>query len=278
MSKVIKLAQPGYNVNTAGDENLIYNSNWPLLKIYQQGSFSSSDNATEHQLVTNHDLGYPPAFWFFSNQPATDWYSDTGTQSARSEFNGPVQGLYPGVTDTKLVFDINPGFVIGTVKFEWYIFAIDLTVPYTAPQVKTGGVGGGESTIKFKVAKSSKDISSTRLEDYVIHSDARSPLIHAVYPAASKADSSFSTGYGFTFYHNLGYVPMFFAYRKWGVTNNPTSNKYTPYLVGPGGGGGDYFIVDEKKISYVALQADVDMSLLILKDPFNADYSVKVSI
>src|SRR3990167_334354 len=89
MARVIKLAQPGHDVKTAGDENLIYSSGWPLLPIVKQGSFSI-DNVTKDYTIAEHNLGYFPAFWFFANSPTTAWSNGAiGTQE-RSEFFGPI--------------------------------------------------------------------------------------------------------------------------------------------------------------------------------------------
>lgn len=274
--KVVKLAQPGYDVKTAGDENLIYNSNWPLLPIYKQDSFTSSDWNTEHQPVASHDLGYIPAFWWFANTNILTWNGATPALDQRAEFNGPVT-FFPGITKDRLVFDINPGVASGTIQFYYYIFALDITKPYTAPITKVGAISGGGGNKVFKLAKPDKDINSKNLEDYVIHSQARSPLVHAVTQQKTAPDGSVG-GYGFTFQHNLGYAPMFFAYGKTGGVfgvNNPTSNSY---IILPVGGITSGFTVDDKNISYTNLNNNVEISLVVLKDPFIIDYSVRVTI
>lgn len=278
---VVKLAQPGIDVKTAGDENLVYNSNWPLLKIYKQGSFTTNSGNGLNQLVVNHGLGYPPAFWFFANTDIRNWNFAFGPQSLdnRAEFNGPLED-FPTINDQILYYGPS-GFIndYGIQKFHYYIFALDLSKPYTAPKIRSGGVIGprNKRTI-FKISKPNKDVSSSRLEDYVVHSNARSPLIHAVVPYTVSKGSEYVSGEGFTYYHNLGYAPMFFVYGR----ANPTffsgagvNDYYMFFTDGTISG----FSVDETKIVYDSLgELGNHFSLLVLKDPFNVNYIRTVNV
>lgn len=272
---VVKLAQPGFDVKTTGDENLIYNSNWPLLKTYKSGNVTISDWSVHSTPVISHDLGYVPAFWYFANTTLESEVSGVPVIANRSEFNGPVR-FFPGITDSKLVFDIQDGAGQGVVKFQYYIFALDITKPYTAPQIKVGEQGGGRGDTVFKLALPGKDANSTALEDFVVHSDARSPLIHAVFPGKTVADSSVS-GFGFSFTHGLGYIPMFFAYVKTGVfgVDNATTDSW---LLMPVGGSVLGFTVNEQTISFSTVAPDVEVSLVILKDPFNINQLTSVVV
>lgn len=274
-SKVVKLAQPGYDVNTAGDENLIYNSNWPLLKIVASGTFETTDTATEFQIICEHKLGYPPAFWWFGNM------DDTSLNTAeKSKYNTGI-AVNVGMDEKALYLCTPPGTAFGHIKIEWYIFALDLTKNYTAPQIRVGGVANAESDVKFKIAKPGKSITSNNLDDFVIHSDTRSPLIHSVTNGVATADGSSPTGFSLTATHNLGYEPMMMVYRYESLTNT-ARYFYHPYIVSLNdGGGSDYFIVDDKKVEWAALEGDkvsARMAIVILKDPFIIDYTVKVSI
>lgn len=257
---VIKLAQPGYDVKTAGDENLIYNSNWPLLKEYKYDT--ASFNVTQSNVITTHDLGFYPMFWFFSNSTINGWENSGPVNiGRRSEFFGPSAGGTISITDSKLLY--TPSLpTTGTLRIYYYIFAIDLTKQFTAPIIKVGAVRGGEdSGFVFKIAKDTKDVSSTDLQDFIIHSRARSPLIHSVNPSGAVVKS-------FTVNHNLGYLPMFFGYTK-------GANGYS--LIATGQGGSSNFQSDENSVTF-SDSGGKEVTIVILKDPFLSDYSVQVTV
>lgn len=260
--RVVKLAQPGYDVKTAGDENLIYSSLWPLLRIYKQGSFTISD-VTQNVTIAEHDLPFTPMYWFFSNSTINGW-QNTGAviNEQRSEFFGPQANGSIVITDSALKFQTGGG-TTGSLQIYYYIFALDLLQRFTAPIIKVGNVGGGgdESRV-FKIAKPGKDIHSHNLEDFVIHSRARSPLVHSVTPGTVQSGE-------FTVFHNLGYNPMFFGYSK----NSDGSYELLP----TGSGGSNSFVTDDNKVKF-SESSSRELSIVILKDPFLIEQSVSVSI
>lgn len=280
---VVKLAQPGIDVKTASDENLIYNSNWPLLKIYKTGTFITTDDTTTYQVLTEHNLGYIPAFCVFTNNSIQDWWNPTGIPQRRSEYFG-FQPLQPLMTSSSLTSGLTDVIFHGTERYKYYIWALDITKPYLAPTIKVGqqATGHGSRTV-FKLAKEGKDMSSSNLEDYIIHSDARSPLVHAVFPGVTDTDPTLTSGYGVTFYHNLGYVPMFFIYQSIFNTDGSSPELFinppmSYFQIFPGQGGSSGVRVDENKLQFFSATRGQNISFLVLKDPFNINYSVRVTI
>lgn len=263
MARLVKLAQPGYDVKTAGDENLIYSSLWPLLKIYKQDSFIIPD-VTQTTVIAEHDLAFPAMFWFFSNASISNW-SGGGPMinERRSEFFGPVGfGANIKINDNQLVYETD-GSNTSSLQLYYYIFGIDLSKQYTAPIVKVGAQSAGRSTSRvFKLAKEGKSSNSTDLNDFVVHSRARSPLVHSVNPSPGSVKS-------FTVDHNLGYNPMFFGYIK------RSDGYYTLTATGPGGASS--FTSDENTVTYTNT-GDREITIVILKDPFIIDYTVGVSV
>lgn len=258
---VIKLAQPGYDVKTAGDENLIYNSNWPLPKIYKQGPVTIPDS-TQNFTLTTHDLQYPAFFWFFSNA-SVDAYQGFGSivNQRRSEFFGPTNSGTVGIDGGKLQFSA-VGSMSGPLNLYYYIFALDLTKQYTAPIIKVGSVAGAsDNNFVFKLAKDGKSVHSNNLDDFVIHSWARTPLIHSVNPSGGVTKS-------FIVNHNLGYTPMFFGYVK-------TNGLYT--LLATGQGGSSSLQADEQTVTFTDTGGQ-ELTIVVLKDPFVLDYSVRINI
>lgn len=261
MSDFLRLAQPGYDVHTAGDENLIYDSRWPLLKIFKQGSFKT-DDVTQTSVIFDHNLGYVPFFWYFANTPINAWanFGDVGTQE-RSEFMGPIGGGNIEASDKQLKFNASGAGGTGKAQLYYYVFALDITKPYIAPIIKTGAVRGQRGDRVFKIAKENKDIKSNDLFDFIIHSRARSPLIHSVTPSKGEVKS-------LTVDHNLGYQPMFFGFQK---TTTGYKNIYT------GQGGSSSFQSSETQVIFSSTGA-LEISIVVLKDPFLVDYSVQVNI
>lgn len=65
----IKIAKPGVNVLTASLKDLILDSSYPILKIYDivSGSASLRDSGTGFDItVITHNLGYKPRFYLYS--------------------------------------------------------------------------------------------------------------------------------------------------------------------------------------------------------------------
>lgn len=263
MARVIKLAQKGYDVKTAGDENLIYSSEWPLLPIYKQGSFMIGD-VTQQTNIFTHNLGFVPMFWFFTNATIDAWVnSGSLVKDNRSEFFGGTGGGNIGINETNLQFVPQAG-ATGSLTIYYYIFLVDITKPFQSPIKKIGAVAGGSGGRVFKLAKPSKSVRSTNLDDFVIHSDCRSPLLHSVTPGQGSLIVP----------HNLGYSPMFFAY----VQNY--SNREPGYyeLIASGSGGTDVLKSDTNTVSYSVTSGTKPISIVVLKDPFLTDYTRSVTI
>jgi len=274
---VVKLAQSGIDVKTAGDENLVYNSNWPLLKIVKQGSITLPNQASTTKIV-DHNLGYVPAFWYISNETLDASVSNVGSfptyDPNRAEFNGPVW-TQPSADSTSLYSDTGTASPDrGPNTYYYYIFVLDITKPYTAPIIKSGGViGPRNKRTVFKLAKEGKDITSSNMEDYVINSEARSPMVHAVYPFVldSKGNGVFS--------HNLGYTPLFVGYFRQDGSLGVSGAIPNSWRIFTGTfDGGNGFIADDKTISYINGVPGDHMSIVVFKDPFNVSNTIDVTI
>lgn len=262
MANVVKVAQPGYDVKTTGDENLVYSSEWPLLPIYQQGPVTVKD-VSKSQILMIHDLTFNPLYWFFSNATITGWEGlGPSKNERRAEFFGPISGGSIGINTNQLLYTPPVGGVSGSLNLYCYIFALDLAVQYNAPIINIGDIrGASDPSFVFKLAKEGRDINSHNLDDFIIHSRARSPLVHSVNPSVGVVKN-------LVINHNLGYLPMFFGYIK--------SNGY--YVQIPTGqGGSSSFLSDENNITFNDTGGK-EISIVVLKDPFNTEYSRKVTV
>lgn len=261
MAQVVKLAQPGYDVKTAGDENLIYSSEWPIPKIYLQNNTTIPD-VTKSFTITTHDLQFPPFFWFFSNSTIGGWLNSGAVLNQnRSEFFGPTANGTISINENNLIYTPTTG-TTGSLNLYYYIFALDLSKQYIAPIIKVGSISGGDSqNFVFKLAKEGKNVSSNNLDDFVIHSRARTPLIHSVNPSQGVTKS-------FTVTHKLGYNPIFFGFTK-------VNGYYT--MIATGSGGSSNFTSTDQIIQFNDTGGK-EITIVILKDPFDIDYTVQVNI
>ena len=81
----IKISKQGFDVKTAGENELIFKSDYPALKIQGQGTGSKTFTNNEGtQLLQEHDLGYIPF---------TNIWVDTGSGYRMTPF-GEYQGDY----------------------------------------------------------------------------------------------------------------------------------------------------------------------------------------
>lgn len=225
----MKASQLGYDVTTAADYQLLYSSEWPLLKIEAQGTVTITNLAADQVLYT-HNLGYVPMFWIF----------DTSGGSGGLDGNLDTYAFGPGfgANSTNLKY-FGDGFTAGTRTIRYYIFRLDLDTSFTAPTIN---LSPGSQTIVdgygIKVAGPGKDVSSTDYRDFVVHTNTRSPMVHMVeskvLSTSSPSDPFFSApAYKGTWTHNLGYSPLYFAFLK----DYAASGYYTPLVPGNGNHG-----------------------------------------
>lgn len=207
----MKASQLGYDVTTAADYQLLYSSQWPLLKIESQGTVTINDLGAD-QVIYTHNLGYAPMFWIFDVSGSNGGYAGNFTPAVLPESFG--------VNGTELKYFSN--FVgSGSHTIRYYIFRLDLDTAFTAPTIN---LSPGSATILdnygIKIAGPGKDVGSTDYRDFVVHSNTRSPMVHKVQAQTiTGSDNSFySPGYSATFTHDMGYNPLFFAFVKGNFT------------------------------------------------------------
>lgn len=191
----LKISLPQKNVNTAADQELIFNSSWPNLSIYKAIHVTVNAQPDIGTLVYEHNLGFVPAVI-----PYTPTGVSGGIVNSRSSFFVDKKGIYVypasfGAT-TALTYDLY--LIITTIN-------IEENVQYPTIKTATSRELLTNTDYGFKVTKEGKDITSTSPRDYVIHSGARSPMVHSVTAGAAS-------GGVFTATHDLPYTPMFLAY------------------------------------------------------------------
>jgi hypothetical protein len=241
MTYRVKGTPPGYDVGSAADYLLSFNSSWPLLKVHETGTFSADKT---------HNLGYPP------------FYIVTRTDGRVDQFVGLLNNS--GVDSSTLSY----GSISGTRRY--FIFRLDLTVNFTAPVIETSTTSvPSNNDYVFKMTKADKDISSSDLRDFSLHSGAKSPMVHKVVEQAIPAGPD---GWNLSVSHGLGYTPIAFVYIKPSTnTGGYTTTKYI-FIPPPVGVQDALYTANSSTIDIVAFgdvfTAQPRVSVVILKDPF----------
>lgn len=123
----IKIAKAGYDYDD-GDKRLIYNSTYPLLKIFDSGTTTLTlSSGSGSKTLKTHSLGYEPFFYVWVNY--IDISSGSEIEKLRlcswSEYKGlGVSSRYDAyTTTTKLELEIDTAYSgTETLDIVWVIF------------------------------------------------------------------------------------------------------------------------------------------------------------
>lgn len=194
----VKVSLPGFNVETAADADLYFNSSWPLLKIDDSisGTLTIAGNASLD--VITHNLNYPPFVMIWSHNNGFWPYYISSINSQTIVLGGTTASLNIGD------------------NVRYYVFRNPLNTNFQAPNIALASVQQGTNHQDFgiKFAKQNKNTSSTDLRDYTIHSGTKSLQVHQVLtgPFASYPVQGGGTGWGFRYVTDLPYRPVQFAF------------------------------------------------------------------
>jgi hypothetical protein len=146
----LKMAKSGFDVQTAREDNLLYNSSWPSLAIVKVTS--SSDGSP-----IAHTLPYPTLAIQLGDTVSPTSYT----------------GMVPLDTDSTYVYPDSPGTIV--------IYNLDISTDIDYPySVKTQVRSTYNPDYGIKIVKSGSDIESNDLRDFILHTRAGSPMVLAV--------------------------------------------------------------------------------------------------
>jgi len=264
----VRLSQLGYDALDTDDRNLIYSSSWPLLKLHMSGTATIADTSVEQKII-DHNLGYPPVFVWGSINNGNSIV--TGASGDYAEMFGPPT-LF-SVNSTSLYYD---GFYGGVSTQIFYrIYRYDLTTNFTATDNFTGSSiqNSLQSDYTFRISKDGKSINSTDMRDFVIHSDARSPMVHMSVSGNLVPTTDGVAGYEVKATHNLNYVPFFLCYYI-----DPTTGRYVRTPTGTGGATGAFVSNKTVKFGAAASSYANGASVIVFKDPFDLTLTAQVVV
>lgn len=257
----IRVALPGTDVSTAPDYNLVFSSDWPNLKIIDNPMISMPTTPAGNIIIYTHNLGFIPAFIPFIGLPNT-----AELTIPLDSINNLAQNI---LVDTENIYFTGetPPANLGLL-----IFAIDITQPFIAPIINTGSSGPAvnNSNVQYgiRVAKAGYDVANPDVRKFILRSDCRSPMVHAVAPGQVQSPG----GYSYT--HDLPYNPIFFAYQQntqgsqqWCLVTSNIANIKTQ---------GSTIILDN---GIGSVGVPFSASIVILQDPFIiSDNIINVSV
>jgi hypothetical protein len=247
MSLALRISLPG-NDTDSGDVNLAFSSQWPVLRIIHSGQVKVLG-----ELFTTipHNLSFTPMIitWSptngFLNMPRQNVFVDSKN----------VYWSHPGNTSTS---ELNDTSIM--------VFDIDIEKAFNAPIINasTSSSAASSSRVGIRLTKENKDTSSRDLRDYILHSSARSPLLHAVIPNIGNT----------SYTHNLPYNPIFIVFAQQDMSSFNGSGIAYVLL--------NNFAGVTTKDKTISISGQIDgykNSIVILKDPFYIDSNVmKVTI
>lgn len=201
----IKVAQPGYDIRTAKDYELLFNSSWPTIAIAFDQTVTLTSNGVGLIQPYAHNLGFIPLamVWEFTSSAMT-------AQQGR---------IFPSVDQNFIYFPILTPST--TYYFNIKCYNLNITIPQNYIYIQSAAVNTPyNSSFGIKVAKQNQSIQSNDMRNFILHSRCASPQVLSVVTQATPYNSA--TGIGnnggtLTYTNQQGYTPWAFGYAQ--VTN-----------------------------------------------------------
>lgn len=238
---VIKFSQEGYEADKCADNQLLFSSLWPTLKIAHQGLVTIS-NPQNDQVIKTHNLDYWP---FFMIDRSNDTYAESSS----------VDWFNVKCSKTELKWFGDASYSTDPIKIYYYIFLHDLISRYTAPILGQTSQTRKITTYGIDVVVNGKNILSPDLRNFVVHHKTKNLLLHkADYGTFTVSANEIDV----TANHYLGYPPLSFLLFK--------SGDYYRHLVASQE---SFLAITDTSSNFRGVMAngDVDYAYLIFKDP-----------
>lgn len=195
-----KLSKPGYSADKTAGQNFVFNSSWPSLPI----AFETTVTGTGSLMTVPHNLKFSPftMIWYSDADP-----SGIGTVGYRKIVMSNTTNAY---------FSSTAG-----LKYKVRCFQLDLSddIDYTLAPGDTFNQPY-DPNFGIKLVKPTKDINSTDMRDFAIHSRCQSPLILAVKTEKTIPSANLATGIGnvIQYTSKLSYPVWVYGFIKAGGT------------------------------------------------------------
>ena len=178
----IIITQPGVDVKTAADYQMLFNSNWPSLQIAFEAVISVSANASGQ---VAHNLNFFPL--------VMAWYSVNGVSMGRwyGTTSFDKTNVYIANTGSSNYFGNRQTTSNVVVSIKCYNIDISVSKDYTLPLPPTYKAPY-DSSYGMKVVKNGKNITSSDLRDFILHTRAQSPAILSIVYTSTASSISYT--------------------------------------------------------------------------------------
>lgn len=256
----IKISQPGFNVQTCKDYELIFNSSWPSLAIVFDKTMAVTTDGNGNAAIP-HSLGFIPL--------AMGWQFTDNTYSVSDG------RFFVNIDKTNIYFPTLTANTTYYVNLKCY--NIDITVPQNYLYLQPASVNSiYDPTYGVKVVKPNESITSSDLRSFILHSRAASPQVLAVVTEQSASIDEFNQAV-ISYTNPQGYTPWAFGYAQvndpnWGEIYEwapPVSQSY-PSL--------QYNVLAPNTLSMTLSSSGgftSNGSIIVLRDPLFASNSVQ---
>lgn len=279
-----KISKPGYDANRSSGANMLFDSSWPSLPIALEVTVNNTiTSSTSPNIVIPHNLGFPPfaMAWCYGPDPNGAGLGNVGYRfiAMTDKTNVYINGTFTSGNPF-----YNP---VGASKIRVLVFAVDLSrdIDYALAPGASFNMPY-DNSYGVKLVKTNKDIHSTDMRDYAIHSRCQSPLVWAVKTQDTMSSNAANNGNTIQFTNKTSTPVWVYGFIKGGTvgTFSLASNHNVPagtYIPAPYYAQSypvtttDGFVAH---ITYTATgtTADLGATLLILRDPMFAANPVTV--
>ena len=189
----IKISQPGFDVRTCKDYELIFNSSWPTLSIVFDKTVSFTTDGFGNYIMP-HNLGFVPLAM------AWEFTDSTMTVSAGRFFPGvDTKNLYFGSLNTSTTYYFN-------VK----CYNLDITQPQNYTYLQPPAINQPyDKTYGIKVVKQNESMLSQDQRSFILHSRSAGPQVLAV---VTKVTTDPFGSQALIYQNPQGYTPWVFGY------------------------------------------------------------------
>lgn len=263
-----KISKPGYDATRSSGSNMVFDSSWPSLPIAYETTITNPIVGTGNTLTIPHNLKFPPFTMIWAYGPDASGIGNVGKR------------FIPYVNATNVYLNGNtvssPAFTATVLRIRCFQLDLSKDINYILSPGDTFKAPY-DPNFGIKVVKAGKDINSTDLRNFALHSRAQSPLILAVKTEATIPSANLATAIGNVIQYTsvLNYPVWVYGFVKIGATVSGTlgipANSYIP---------APYYSQSYPKtttdgfVSYLGYtsgaNADNGASLVILRDPMFA--------
>lgn len=204
----IQVCQPGYDVRTCPDWAYLFNSDWPSLAIVLEKTVTINPGDFGKQIP--HTLGFPPL--------AMGWVELGGLSYGRIANVQSTTNFVSVTTNGALTVPVN-------VTVRCYNIDISKEATYTLPKPAQAQFPYNKQ-FGMKLAKNNRAITSSNLNDFILHTRAQSPAVLDVATERGKYADLSGFPYSITYPLQTSYIPWVL-----GAVGFPDNDNYLYYTI-----------------------------------------------